>query len=182
MKIKKIAAFLLAGAMMAAMFVVPASAEELKVVVHYDRPDGDYEGWTVWMWPDSGEGAAYEFSSTGDNGAVCEATISADATIGFIVRYGDWEAKDVEQDLIMDVTKAVDGVLTIYVESGNPDFAYATAVPISAEVEAPAAGDTAAETAGDSKGNADTGIEGVAVVAGIAVVAAGAVLVSRKRK
>lgn len=42
-------------------------------------------------------------------------------------------------------------------------------------------GDTAAATDA-SKGNADTGIEGVAAVAGLALVAAGAIIVSKKRK
>ncbi len=42
------------------------------------------------------------------------------------------------------------------------------------------AGDTTAPTTGD-KGAADTGVEGVAVVAAIAIVAAGAVVVAKKR-
>ena len=42
------------------------------------------------------------------------------------------------------------------------------------------AGDTSAPTTGD-KGAADTGVEGVAVVAAIAIVAAGAVVVAKKR-
>ncbi len=46
--------------------------------------------------------------------------------------------------------------------------------------EAPAAGDVAGET-DSSKGSPDTGVEDVAVVAGLAIVAAGAVLVSKKR-
>ena len=56
------------------------------------------------------------------------------------------------------------------------------------EEDAPAE-DTAAPEAGDvdaatdsSKGSPDTGVEDVAVVAGLAIVAAGAVLVSKKRK
>lgn len=44
------------------------------------------------------------------------------------------------------------------------------------------AGDTTVSVSSDSKGNADTGIEGVAVIAGIALVAGGAVLVTRRRK
>lgn len=44
-----------------------------------------------------------------------------------------------------------------------------------------AAGDTDKPT-NDNKGNADTGVEGVAVVAGIAVIAAGAIVISKKRK
>ncbi len=47
--------------------------------------------------------------------------------------------------------------------------------------EAPATGDVDAET-DSSKGSPDTGVEDVAVVAGLAIVAAGAVLVSKKRK
>ena len=43
------------------------------------------------------------------------------------------------------------------------------------------AGDTSAPT-NSNKGNADTGVEGVAVVAGVALVAAAAVVISRKRK
>ncbi len=49
------------------------------------------------------------------------------------------------------------------------------------EAEAPAAGDVEAST-DSSKGSPDTGVEDVAVVAGLAIVAAGAVLVSKKRK
>ena len=47
--------------------------------------------------------------------------------------------------------------------------------------EAPAAGDVAAST-DSSKGSPDTGVADVAVAAGLAIVAAGAVLVSKKRK
>ncbi len=49
------------------------------------------------------------------------------------------------------------------------------------EDEAPATGDVDAST-DSSKGSPDTGVEDVAVVAGLAIVAAGAVLVSKKRK
>ncbi len=45
-----------------------------------------------------------------------------------------------------------------------------------------AAGDTSADTGAADKGNADTGIEGVAAIAGLAVLAAAGVVVSKKRK
>lgn len=47
---------------------------------------------------------------------------------------------------------------------------------------ADAAADTTAETTTDDKASPDTGVEGVAAVAGLAVVATGAVIVSKKRK
>ena len=47
----------------------------------------------------------------------------------------------------------------------------------AADAEAPAATTTTTE-----KGSPDTGVEGIAAVAGVAVVAAGAVVLSKKRK
>ncbi len=68
---------------------------------------------------------------------------------------------------------------------GNPTLGGAAAAPSApaedATTEAPAAGDVAGTT-DSSKGSPDTGVEDVAVVAGLAIVAAGAVLVSKKRK
>ena len=57
----------------------------------------------------------------------------------------------------------------------------------AAEAAAPAApaetgNDVTTPAATDSKGSPDTGVEGVAAVAGLAVVAAGAVILSKKRK
>ena len=60
-------------------------------------------------------------------------------------------------------------------ETASVDAAAETAAP------APAAGDTAAATT-STKGSPNTGIEDVAVVAGIAAVAAGAFVVAKKRK
>lgn len=59
----------------------------------------------------------------------------------------------------------------------------AAAVDAAATVDvAPTAGNTAAATTADSKGSADTGVEGVAVVAALAIIGTGAVVISRKRK
>ena len=60
--------------------------------------------------------------------------------------------------------------------NGNPTLGGS-----SAGASAPAAGDVAGAT-DSTKGSPDTGIEDVAVVAGLAIVAGGAVLVSKKRK
>ncbi|MCM1335442.1 MAG: LPXTG cell wall anchor domain-containing protein [Bacteroides sp.] len=56
-----------------------------------------------------------------------------------------------------------------------------TTAPVVETTEAPSAGDVAAAT-DSSKGSPDTGVADVAAVAGLAIVAAGAVLVSKKRK
>lgn len=59
-------------------------------------------------------------------------------------------------------------------------FKSAEAAPADTEAAAPSAGDT--NTATPDKGNADTGVEGVAAVAGIAIIAAGAIVIAKKRK
>lgn len=75
------------------------------------------------------------------------------------------------------------------VETTTEAPAETTAAPVEETTEAAPAETTAApaqvgatNTATADKGNADTGIEGVAVVAGIAILAAGAVVIAKKRK
>ncbi len=58
----------------------------------------------------------------------------------------------------------------------------ATAAPADDATAAPADDATAAPAATPSKGSPETGVEGVAAVAGLAIVAAGAVVLSKKRK
>lgn len=74
----------------------------------------------------------------------------------------------------LDVTFTISGIDAILGGNTTPD-----------ETEAPAtdAPATDAPTTGDSsKPNSNTGVEGVAAVAGVAIVAAGAVIVAKKRK
>ena len=78
-------------------------------------------------------------------------------------------SKDLGDWTTMEVTFTVSGA-----------NAAATEAPATT-AEAPAAGDVAAAT-DSSKGSPDTGIEDVAVIAGLAVLAGGAALVAGKRK
>lgn len=78
-------------------------AAKREVVVHYWRPDGDYEGWNLWVWNEGGAGRSVPFAADKD-GAV--ARFEADDGIerlGFIVRKGEWERKDVEQDRFIEL-------------------------------------------------------------------------------
>lgn len=65
--------------------------------------------------------------------------------------------------------------------AAEPAAAEETAAPAAEETAAPATGDVQAATV-SSKGSPDTGIADVAAVAGVAVIAGGALLISRKRK
>ena len=78
----------------------------------------------------------------------------------------------------LDVKDASGNVLVSFDEKGVPTIGGAST---PADTTAPA--DTTVPTTGDStKPNTNTGVESVAVVAGIAVLATGAVIVAKKRK
>jgi pullulanase len=69
------------------------------LVVHYRRPSGDYEGWNLWCWPGGGEGKAHAFDRHDEFGRCAVITFDTAPTgAGFIVRQGDWQAKDIEGD------------------------------------------------------------------------------------
>ncbi|MCK8058716.1 MULTISPECIES: type I pullulanase [unclassified Fusibacter] len=85
------------------------------LTIHYLRPEADYEGWTVWLWAEGGEGKAYEFEGADEDGAYFTTEIDTDAQkYGYIIRFGEWEKKDVDADQFIDVTKETN----IYITSG----------------------------------------------------------------
>ncbi len=97
--------------------VVRAEGDGITIRLHYNRPDGKYDGWDVWMWPEGGEGAAYEFAEV-DGEMIATAVIEPGFTsVGFIVRTEDWE-KDVNKDQFIDISEMVSGSVDIMVESG----------------------------------------------------------------
>ncbi|MCS7175756.1 type I pullulanase [Pseudothermotoga sp.] len=85
-------------------FVVFSST---KIVVHYHRFDGNYDGWNLWIWPVepiSREGSAYEFDETDDFGMKVTITLPWDLNkVGIIVRLRQWEEKDVAKDRFIDI-------------------------------------------------------------------------------
>lgn len=78
------------------------AADTTKVIVHYYRFDGNYDGWNIWSWPKEpidGAGAAYYFTDEDAFGKIAEITIDGDITkMGLMIRKGDWEAKDIGID------------------------------------------------------------------------------------
>ena len=89
----------------------------VSVKIHYFRSDILYSDWNLWIWPAAANsagysGAAYDFAAQPDDfGSVATVTIfpATDQTVpttqvGFIVRKGDWQAKDVLQDRFIPIT------------------------------------------------------------------------------
>jgi pullulanase len=86
------------------------------IYIHYYRFNDDYADWNVWGWqnkPESLEGSAYYFEDdTTDaefnfGGKVTVINVNShfpDITrLGFIVRKGNWTAKDIDADRFVDI-------------------------------------------------------------------------------
>ncbi len=108
-------------AVLAPSVVIPVRAEGgVTIELHYNRPDGNYDGWDVWSWADGMDGSGYEFAET-DGEMVATIPVTPGVTkIGFIVRQGggSWTAKDVDKDQFIELPDVLRGTVRIYVESG----------------------------------------------------------------
>ncbi len=107
------------------------------VVVHYLRADGEYSGWNVWAWAEGGEGSAYGFGDgaaewAGSRGVPFGgeteygpyAVVPVDAgveRVGFVVRRGNWESKDVDRDRFVEFEGGVEAgeVREVWLVSGD---------------------------------------------------------------
>ena len=122
---KRIVSLVLAVMMLLGIASGPISAlaaEGVTIKLHYNRPDGVYDDWDVWFWPADGSGAGYAFAEEdGDMVATYNVPTGVNS-VGFIVRQGDWAAKDWEADQFIDISEVTSGVVHVYVESGKEGF------------------------------------------------------------
>lgn len=96
-----------------------AKAGERLLVLHYHRPDGVYDGWNYWAWPEHAEGAGVALDQNTKFGPYAVIPVQGDtARVGFIVRKGEWEAKDVDHDRFVQLNPA--GVTEAWLISGDP--------------------------------------------------------------
>lgn len=98
--------------------------EERTIYVHYLREDNQYEGWNLWTWVDGEEGKAYEFipSSNGE-GVVATVVVPMETqNVGYIVRLNKWEAKDVEDDQFIDLSKVTEESYDVYIFGGQEGY------------------------------------------------------------
>ena len=124
---KRIITLLLALVMVASLIggAIPALAAEgdITLRLHYHREDGQYEGWEMWFWdnaavPSTNLEPPYQFEEI-DGEMVCEIKLNTGTMeLGYIVRYGDWIEKDIEEDQFIELTGILGGTVDVYVESG----------------------------------------------------------------
>ena len=110
---------------------IPIQAETkkvpLSVTFHYNREDSQYTNWSVWLWNGKEEGNDYIFGKTDDFGAYTTIQISdvnKNSQIGFLIKYGNWEKKDIEQDRYLNLSKVKGDTLDVYLYSGDEKILY----------------------------------------------------------
>ncbi len=125
---KRASAFLIAMILLITplLGVIPnASASEadggLVIKLHYNRPDGSYDGWKVWFWELGGEGGDIEFAEEDGEMVATKPVTPGVVSVGFIVRTEDW-TKDFDGDQYIDISEMISGTVHIYVESGVEGF------------------------------------------------------------
>lgn len=110
--------------------ITPSTSGTLDLTVHYKRYDNVYTGWNVWLWLEGKNGLASNFSSKDDYGVVLRKSIKLDAQdkrLGIIIRLNEWQAKDIDVDRFIDLSKAVNGKLDIYLLQGDEKLYYTMA-------------------------------------------------------
>lgn len=93
------------------------AAGDLVLKLHYNREDGNYDDWDVWLWEEGKDGAAYPFEDENGEMVATKVITPGTTSVGFIVRTADW-TKDVDEDQFIDISEMVSGTVHIYVESG----------------------------------------------------------------
>lgn len=98
-------------------------SNDLVIKFYYDRPDGNYENWSLWNWDDVGTSATNTaFTADADGKMVVTYIVVPNATqVGFIVRDPNWN-KDIGDDRFVDVSQYVGGVLLVNIKSGEAEW------------------------------------------------------------
>ncbi len=128
---KRVKALVMAFVLLAATVLAPlmgtasvqAAGDKVQVKLHYNRTDGNYENWCVWMWDYSAQGWDHNFvEENGEMVATHEAEAGALA-VGFIVKLQDWSDRELidgeQKDRFVNLSDVISGTVHVYVEQGD---------------------------------------------------------------
>jgi len=107
--------------------IIVPQVGEITVKMHYHRYDSNYTDWNVWAWPyGTTSGVSYPLNSSDAFGQI--ATFNFDpgvaTQLGFIMRQGEWLAKDIDADRLIPLSKVKNKVLEVYLVQGDPKIYY----------------------------------------------------------
>jgi pullulanase len=107
--------------LLGAFFMPQSASASDKLVVHYNRLNGDYAGWNLWTLDEGAKTPGFDLKQSGSDGfgAVYELDLAASGLAGkkagLLPRKGNWEDKDAPDRF---VSPAAPGV--IYLLEGDP--------------------------------------------------------------
>ncbi|MFZ3591665.1 pullulanase [Bacillus sp. DJP31] len=97
---------------------VAAETVDRHISLSYERADGNYEDWNLWVWGTGVQDNRIDYTEIKDGKAIFNIAVGPDASsVGFIVRRGDWLEKDVEKDRSITVNQT-DSITKVQVTSG----------------------------------------------------------------
>ena len=99
-------------------FANAAEKDGVTVCLHYERPDGNYEGWSVWFWVEGSDAADVPLQENAGEMTASFSVPDGATSVGFIVKQPNWAAKDVDKDQFVDVAACLSGTVHVYVASG----------------------------------------------------------------
>jgi pullulanase len=102
-------------------FSVNGQSAESLLVIHYHRPGRDYTGWNIWYWPEGRDGQQANLGGEDAFGRYAIIPFApSPARAGFIIRKGNWEEKDFDQDRFVPLAKG--SITEIWVKSGEDAY------------------------------------------------------------
>lgn len=86
--------------------------------IHYKRYNNDYSNWNLWVWENGKDGKVVEFTGSDDYGKIATIKINDPNTssIGFIIKKGEWEDKDIGKDRFIPIK---DEITNVYLLEGD---------------------------------------------------------------
>ena len=102
--------------------VAVKDTNEITVKIHYTRNDGNYTGWNLWAWSESGlGGASYKFVKEGNDMVATVSKIPGRSTtrLGYHTRLNEWDAQDYGSDQWVDLSDVVSGTVHYYINSSS---------------------------------------------------------------
>ena len=84
-------------------FAEAAGNDGVTLCLHYDRPDDNYDGWSVWFWVEGSDAADVPLQEENGEMVARFSVPEGASSVGFIVKQPNWAAKDVDKDQFVDV-------------------------------------------------------------------------------
>ncbi|TMW72539.1 pullulanase [Alteribacter natronophilus] len=99
-----------------------SASENSTVKLTYEREDGNYDDWDVWVWNTGVQDDNIDFTDFKDGKATAYIeTAPGVERIGFIIRKDDWEDREPGGDRFIDVNRQ-DPVTKVHIQQGQEDF------------------------------------------------------------